>query len=107
MKLNDATRIRVTWVYEQEIYLYESVPGTIVSASKPESIRFQVSNKLEDTDNFEVVIRKDKGNYFFKTDYYDNAEQEFPLKPFIARNEMILYYEGSEGRAYFHVVDVR
>lgn len=103
MRLDLVKRVKVTWVFENQIYLYESVLGSIVANSKAESIRFELRDLFEEVDDFQVVSRKNRDSYVFKMDYYEDAESTFPLKAFAAQDEAIFYYEGSEGRAYFHL----
>lgn len=102
MRLN-LNHIKVAWLYEDDIYLYESVPGSIVANSKTESIRFELRDLYDEDDNFEVIIQNNDDSYFFKTDYYEEAEGTFPLKAFVAQDEIIFYHEGSEGQVYFHL----
>lgn len=103
MRLNTTKNVRVTWVYESDIYQYESVPGSIVANSKAESIRFELRDVIAEDDNFQVVIQKNGESYTFKSDYYPDADREFPLRLFLGQQEAIFYYEGSEGRVYLHL----
>lgn len=50
--------IKVIWFFEDEIYAYESIAGSILANSKSESIRFELRELYGDDDNFQVIIQK-------------------------------------------------
>lgn len=103
MQLSLIKYIKVVWLYEGEIYLYENVPRSIVANSKAVSVRFELKDLYEEDDNFEVIIKRDGNSYVFKTDYYEDSGSMFPLRAFVAKDEVIFYHEGSEGHIYFHL----
>lgn len=97
-------RVAVSWVYENtEGFIYENVPGTIVANPSAKSLRFELKEKNGDDENFEVVIKNTNGSYTLKADHPEIAKQEFPLKPYMASDELVLYLEDASNRAYFHL----
>ena len=56
-RIKSVSRVKVTWFYEDEIYLYESAPGSILVNPKAEVVRFELRDLYEEDDNFEVIIR--------------------------------------------------
>jgi hypothetical protein len=92
------------WAFEGKSYVYEAVPDTLASNQNAQSIRFELREIEDEDENLEVVIQKRKdGSYFFKTDYYDEPEKEYPLKAFTSPDEIIFYSTEIEGVAYFHL----
>lgn len=97
-------QIAVSWVYEDtEGFLYENVPGTIVANPSNRSLRFELKENNGDDENFEVVIKNANGSYFLKADHPEIENQEFPLKVYLASDELVLYLEDTNNRAYFHL----
>jgi hypothetical protein len=98
------TQVAVSWVYEEtESFLYKSVPGTIVANVSARSLRFELKEKNGDDANFEVVIRNTNGSYVLKADHPEIENQEFPLKVYLASDELVLFLEDANNRAYFHL----
>lgn len=97
-------QIAVSWVYEDtESFLYKNVPGTIVANPSARSLRFELKEKNGDDENFEVVIKNTNGSYILKADHPQIENQEFPLKVYLASDELVLYLEDANNRAYFHL----
>ena len=91
-------------MYEDEIYVYEAVPDTVAGNKDAEAIRFELREVEGADENLEVVIqRRNDDSYYFKTDYYEDPEMEYPLKPFTSPDELLLYFNGPEGVVYFHL----
>jgi hypothetical protein len=98
------SRVKVTWFYEDEIYLYESVPGSILVNPGAETVRFELRDLYGEDDNFEVVSSGKGGSYAFSTDYFGGGEIPRPLKRFDTQDETIFYHEANRERAYFHLL---
>jgi hypothetical protein len=97
-------QVAVSWVYEDtESYLYKNVPGTIVANPSARSLRFELKEKNGDDENFEVVIENTNGSYVLRADHPEIDNQEFPLKVYLASDELVLYLEDANNRAYFHL----
>jgi hypothetical protein len=97
-------QVAVSWVYEDtESFLYKNVPGTIVANPTARSLRFELKEKNGDDENFEVVIKNTNGSYILKADHPEIDNQEFPLKVYLASDELVLYLEDANNRAYFHL----
>lgn len=102
--LNSIKRVKVVWAYEGNSYLYHDLPGSLADNQESESIRFVLQEDEGQDRNLEVVIqKKDNDSYIFKTDYYEEPEKEYPLKTFASPDELLFYFEGNEGIAYFHL----
>ena len=102
-QLGSIKHIKVTWVFEDEVYFYENVSGSLVSNSKAKTIRFELRELYGEDDNFQVIIKKDEDSYVFKTDYYEDEKLTLGLKEFVGLDEAILYHEGPRGCVYFHL----
>lgn len=103
-RIKSLSRVKVTWFYEDEIYLYESVPGSILVNPKADVVRFELRDLYEEGDNFEVMISKEGDSYAFGTDYYGGGEGPRPLKRLDAQDETIFYHEAGKERVYFHLL---
>jgi hypothetical protein len=103
-RIKFVSRVKVTWFYEDEIYLYESVPGSILVNLEAETVRFELRDLYEEDDNFEVIISGKGDSYAFNTDYYGGGEDSHPLKRFDAQDKTIFYHEAGNERAYFHLL---
>jgi|SRR5882724_11511833 len=96
--------VAVSWVYENtEGYVYQEVPGSIVANPSSKSLRFELTERNSDDDNFEVVIRKQNGAYILRADHPEIETREFPLKVYQGSEELVFYLEDSSNRAYFHL----
>lgn len=96
--------ITVSWVYEgTEGYIYKSVPGTVVSSEETQSLRFELAEKNGDDENFEVIIRKRNGSFILKADHPEMKSREYPLKEYLAPDELVFYLQDENNRAYFHL----
>ena len=105
MRISEVRSIKATWLFGGDGYVYESVPETLVTNDRLETIRFELGEVDGEDSNFEMVIqRNDDGHYHFKTDYYDEPAEELSVKAFQSENEMILFYDGRHGIAYFHLI---
>jgi hypothetical protein len=103
LQIQSAQKVKVFWLYEGETYIYTHVPGSIVGNSKAQSLRFELTEVNGGDDNFEVVVQKSSASYIFKTDYYDDAYDNHPLKLFTGQEELILYFEDGQNHVYFHL----
>lgn len=54
-RIKSVSRVKVTWFYEDDIYLYESVPGSILVNPTADVVRFELRDLYEEDDNFEVI----------------------------------------------------
>lgn len=105
MKMSAIKNIKATWVYDNRGYVYEIVSETFATNNQLGTLRFVLREVDGEDPNFEIVIqRNDNNHYNFKTDYYDDPTEELPLKTFQSENELILYYDGRHGIAYFHLM---
>jgi hypothetical protein len=104
MDLNSIGEVRVVWTDDGSSYVYEAVPNSVVAGGTSESIRFELREVDSQDENLEVVIqKKSDDSYVFKTDYYHDPEREYPLRLFVADDELVFYFNGKEGIAYFHL----
>ncbi|MCA1594098.1 MAG: hypothetical protein LC754_15890 [Acidobacteria bacterium] len=101
---NSVNRVKATWLYEDEIYFYESVPGSIIVNPKAKTIRFELRELSEREDNFEVLVRETNGSYVFETDHELVAEGTYPLRRFVADDESIFFLEDGSERIYIHLL---
>ena len=67
------------------------------------SLRFELTERNGDDDNFEVVIRKQNATYILRADHPEIEKREFPLKLYQGSEELVFYLEDSSNRAYFHL----
>ena len=105
MKTSDVDRVKVTWVYDNRAYVYEMVPETFAKNEKLGTIKFELKELDGEDSNLEIVIqRKGWNTYSFKTDYYEKPTEELALKIFESEDELILFYDGKYGIAYFHLL---
>jgi hypothetical protein len=104
ISLSFIKQIDVVWAHEGSSYVYRVLPGSQIVNPDSESISF-VLREIDGQDkSFEVVIqKKNSASYIFKTDYYEEPEKEYPLKPFASPDELLFYFKGNEGIAYFHL----
>lgn len=97
-------RVSVSWLYEgTEGFQYYSVPGTIMANPQAKSLRFELREENGDDENFEAVIKPKNGSYILRTDHPEIENHEFPLKVYLASDELVLYLEDASNRAYFHL----
>jgi hypothetical protein len=107
INFNSVKKIDVVWAYEGSSYIYQALPTSLRVSQDSNSISFVLREVDGQDQNFEVVIqRKTSGSYMFKTDYYEDPETEYPLKQFTSSDELLFYFKGSEGMAYFHLSSV-
>jgi hypothetical protein len=100
----ETKEVLVSWVHEDtEGYIYKSVPGTIVANRKAESLRFELTEKNSDGENFEVIIRSVKGLFMLKADHPVMKNREYSLKLYSAPDEVVFYLQDEANQAYFHL----
>jgi len=105
MKMSTIKNIKATWVYDNRAYVYELVSETLTINDQLGTSRFELREVDGEDSNLEIVIiLREQNQYHFKTDYYDDPTEEWSLKSFQSENELILYYDGRHGIAYFHLV---
>jgi hypothetical protein len=103
-RILETTEVIVSWLFEDtEAFLYNSVPGSIVANSDARSLRFELTEKNGDDENFEAVIKPQNGSYVLKADHPEIQNQEFPLKVYLSSDEVVLYLENANNRAYLHL----
>ena len=103
-RLLDAKEIMVSWLFEDtEGYVYKNVPGTLVANEQTQSLRFELSEKNGDDDNFEVIIRRGNGSFTLKADHPEMKDREYVLKGYLAPDELVFYLQDDNNRAYFHL----
>ncbi len=95
-----AKHASASWIYEDvEGFLYESVDGSVIANSDAQSVKFKLREKNGDDVSFEVIIRKVKDSFIFVTDHPEMEKKNYPLKLFIAPDEMVFYFEDAYNRA--------
>lgn len=100
----ETKQVTVSWLYEgNEAFVYNSVPGTIISNLGARSLRFELSEKNGDDDNFEAIVKAKNGSYVLNADHPTIENQEFHLKVYKSSDELVLYLEDANNRAYFHL----
>jgi hypothetical protein len=100
----ETSEVRVSWLYEgNEAFLYNSVPGTIIASAGARTLRFELKEKNGDDENFEAVIKPKNGSYVLNADHPTIENREFPLKVYLSADELVLYLEDANNRAYFHL----
>jgi len=103
-RLLGTQHITVSWVYEgTEGFIYESLPGTIIPNEEKQSLRFELSEKNGDDENFEVIIRKCNGVFALKADHSEMKNREYALKQYLGSDELVFYLQDENNRAYFHL----
>ena len=99
-----AKHVSASWVYEDvEGFLYESVDSSVAANSDAQSVKFKLQEKNGDDVSFEVIIRKVKDSFIFVTDHPEMEMKNYPLKLFVAPDELVFYFEDAYNRAYFHL----
>jgi hypothetical protein len=102
--LLNTKQVRVSWVYEDvEGSLYKSVDGSIVANADAQSVKFKLQEKNGDDVSFEVIIRKVKDSFIFVTDHPEMEKKNYPLKIYVAPDELLFYFEDAYNRTYFHL----
>jgi hypothetical protein len=97
-------QVKVSWIYEDvEGFLYEGVDGSIVANANAQSVKFKLQEKNGDDVSFEVIIRKVKDFFIFVTDHPEMEKKNYPLKIYVAPDELLFYFEDAYNRAYFHL----
>jgi len=91
------------WIQVASNYFYKYTlsEGTITQNKANKSIRFRLKNSDE---LFDVVIRQIDNCYTFKSDAYDDPEEEFDISLFKGENELIFVCSDSEEQIYFHII---
>jgi hypothetical protein len=103
-RLLEAKEITVSWLYEgTEGFIYKSVPGSIVANPQTQSLRFELTEKNGDDDNFEVIIRSTNGAFSLKADHPEMKNREYTLKGYLGSDELVFYLHDDNNRAYFHL----
>lgn len=103
-RLLNTQQITVSWLYEDtEGFIYESVPGTVVANKEAGSLRFELAEKNNDDENFEVIIRSSNGSFTLKADHPEMKNREYTLKSYVALDELVFYLYEDNNRAYFHL----
>jgi hypothetical protein len=98
------TQVNVSWIYEDvEGFLYKNVDGSVVANSGAQSEKFKLREKNGDDVSFEVIIRKVKETFVFVTDHPEMKRKNYPLKVYVAPDELIFYFEDAYNRSYFHL----
>jgi hypothetical protein len=98
------TSVHAVWADDGSSYVYEAVPESVDGNDQSRSIRFNLREiDGQDSDLQVVIQQKSDGSHVFKTDYYEDPEREYPVKQFVAGDELLFYFEGKEGLAYFHL----
>ncbi len=106
ISFNSIKRISVLWADDGRSWQYNAIPDSGAASPTSESLRFELRDIDSQDDNLEVVIQqKSDGSYSFKTDYYDEPAREYPLRLFVADDELLFYFNGKEGSAYFHLAE--
>lgn len=95
-RIKSVSRVKVAWFYEDDIYLYESMPGSSLVNPTADVVRFELRDLYEEDDNFEVIISGKGDFYAFGTDYYGKGEDPRPLKRFDAQDETIFLPRGQQ-----------
>lgn len=97
-------RISVLWAHDGASWQYNAIPDSIEASPTSESVRFELREIDGQDHDLEVVIQqKVDDSYVFKIDYYDDPEREYPLRLFAADDELLFYFNGKDGSAYFHL----
>lgn len=97
-------QIKVSWIYEdEEGFLYKNIEKSIIANPKAQSLKFKLQEKNGDDVTFEVIIRKSKDSFFFVTDHPQMENKNYPLKLYVAPEELVFYFEDAYNRAYFHL----
>jgi hypothetical protein len=97
------TQVKVSWIYEdEEGFLYENI-GNVVANSDAQSVKFKLQEKNGDDLSFEVIIRKVQDSFIFVTDHPEMEKKNYPLKIYVAPDELVFYFEDAYNRSYFHL----
>jgi hypothetical protein len=83
--------------------LYENVEESVVANLKAQSVKFKLQEKNDDDVPFEIIIKKSKDTFFFVTDHPQMERKNYPLKLYVASDELVFYFEDAYNRAYFHL----
>ncbi len=104
----DIAKLKIADVYafwldldDQEFNRYELVSGSIRKNNEHQTIRFGLRRG---DDEFEVVIRNDGEDWFFKSDAYDDPEEEFLVHFFRGKEKIIFVCSDAYEQIYFHFV---
>jgi len=97
-------QVTVSWLSEDtEGFVYQNVPGSVVSSKEAKSLRFELTEKNGDDDNFEVIIRSSNGAFALKADHPEMLDREYTLKGYVGSDELVFYLHDANNRAYFHL----
>ena len=104
----DIAKLKIADVYafwldldDQEFDRYELVSGSIRKNNEHQAIRFGLR---KGDDEFEVVIRHDDEDWFFKSDAYDDPEEEFLIHFFSGKEEIVFVCSDAYEQIYFHFI---
>ena len=104
----DIAKLKIADVYafwldldDQEFDRYELVSGSIRKNNEHQAIRFGLR---KGDDEFEVVIRHDDEDWFFKSDTYDNPDEEFLVHLFSSKEEIVFVCSDAYEQIYFHFI---
>lgn len=104
MNFDSIRSIYAVWIDDGSSYVYQAVPESITGNEQSKSIRFQLREiDGQDSDLQIVIQQRSDDSYVFKTDYYEEPEHQYELKQFVSSDELLFYFDGKEGPAYFHL----
>ena len=103
MELKDVKKVRASWIRKGKGFVYDSIDGSLSTGS--DGVRFKLKERDGTDEVLEIVIQSRDGAYFFKTDYYDEPEKELPVKMYTSSDELLFFYRGEKGFAYFHLAE--
>jgi len=97
----------IVYLLDSEDYSFERwdlVAGTLKVNRQNKSIRFGVrAVGPAATDPFQVVIHHVAAGWAFKSDCFEEAETEHPLRAFKAAHSALFVFSGKSTRFYFHM----
>jgi hypothetical protein len=92
------------WSFER----WDLVPGTLLVNRRNKTIRFGVRAVGPDAPNpFEVIIRDTAKGWVFKSDCWEEADTEYPLRVFESPHSILFVFSGKLDHGYFHVEKAR
>ncbi|MDT7806779.1 MAG: hypothetical protein QOJ70_592 [Acidobacteriota bacterium] len=83
--------------------MYKGVDGSVVANADAQSVKFKLREKNGDDVSFEVIIRKVKETFIFVTDHPEMEKKNYPLKVYVAQDELMFYFKDAYNRSYFHL----
>jgi hypothetical protein len=104
MKLKDVGEIHVTWIENEEFYLYENLPATVSASADNSSLRFKLRELHCDEDDFEMIIHeKEDGTYSFRSDNYGEDDAHYPLDAYSSEDGFLFFFQDSNGHIFFRL----